>query len=171
MFLQLLLLTLRKQCLPSMVDHFEWVSKWLQVVGCFVSSRAWPGGHFLPPPGDGVPHGVVALLPYDLRQNPASGVDEPVADLSTNKHPCWMQVHQLTKIGLSTKKTMACSKVRQARECVIKRRAIWHLIFLQSWRQQVPPPPPSFQISACYSRNSRRLSFDPRILRWWITKQ
>ena len=74
--------------LPAMVDHFEWVAERLQVVCRLVASGAGSGGDLFASPGDGVPHGVVALLPDDLRQNPASGVDEPVADLPTNKHPC-----------------------------------------------------------------------------------
>ena len=75
--------------LPAMVDHFEWIAKRLQVVCRLVASGAGSaGGDLLASPGDGVPHGVVALFADDLGQDAPPGVDEPVADLSTNKHPC-----------------------------------------------------------------------------------
>ena len=67
--------------LPAMVDHFEWVAERLQVVCRLVASGAGSRGDLLASPGDGVPHGVVALFADDLGQDAPPGVDEPVAYL------------------------------------------------------------------------------------------
>ena len=64
-----------------MVDHFEWVAERLQVVCRLVASGAGSRGDLLASPGNGVPHGVVALFADDLGQDSSPGVDEPVAYL------------------------------------------------------------------------------------------